>query len=181
MRRLMAYSTSDPNATLAPIRQAGIQQINAAYAPMPSQIMQQMARRGYGSSGAAGDAMYRTGLARAGSIAGLEGGLANSAIQQGQYGAGLGMSLLSAGKGTTSTQASDAFSQNWNKGTGTGTSTSPNMGPSNGLLSTGNALSNLSSLLMLQKVLGGGGGGSSAPGSWGGGTGWATDPNAFGG
>jgi hypothetical protein len=105
VRQLMAYGTqsmTDPTSTLAPMRKAGLQQINQAYSSVPGQVTQQMARRGYGSSGAMGDEMYRTGLARAGAVSGLEGQLADRGIQQQQFGASLSDQLMQALRGTDS-------------------------------------------------------------------------------
>jgi len=186
MTRLLGYSqglTQDPTAALEPIRNAGLDSINKTYAAVPQAVTQQLASRGYGSSGSVGNSLYKVALARGSAINDLEGQLATKGIDQQNFGAQLGERLLNAGKGTASTTSNDSSGYQWGSSAGTGNATTPNNAAANGFLSGGNALSNLSTLLMLQKVLsgGGGGGGGSAPGSWGGGTGWADDPNAFGG
>jgi hypothetical protein len=162
-----AQSMQNPMAALAPIRNAGLQGINQQYAGVPDQVSRAMASRGYGSSGAMGNAMFNTNLQRAGAASGLEGQLATMGQQQSQFGASLGNQLLNTGKGS----ASDAYGTNWNKGTGTGTSTSPDMSLSNGLLSGGNSMTNLSSLSSLYAIINamkGSGGSSSGGGGWGG-------------
>jgi len=127
MNQLMAYGTTsmtDPMGTLAPIRRTGLQQINRTYADIPGQVTRQMSSRGYGSSGAMGNAMFRTGLERAGAISNLEGQLADRGIQQSQFGASLSDQLINAMRGTsTSASANSAMS-----GTSSGTQTQP--GPS---------------------------------------------------
>ena len=127
MRQLMAYGTqsmSDPTGTLSPIRNAGLQQINRTYADVPNQLTRQMATRGYGSSGAMGNALLRTNLERAGAASNLEGQLATQGIQQQQFGASLSDQLINAMRGTsTSTSGSTSMS-----GTSSGTQTQP--GPS---------------------------------------------------
>jgi|SRR5215467_1063883 len=127
MNQLMAYGTTsmtDPMGTLAPIRRTGLQQINRTYADIPGQVTRQMSSRGYGSSGAMGNAMFRTGLERAGAISNLEGQLADRGIQQQQYGASLSDQLINAMRGTTSSFSGDTSTS----GTSSGTQTQP--GPS---------------------------------------------------
>lgn len=143
-------STTNPTAALAPIRNAGLQQINSTYAGVPAQVSRQLAARGYGSSGSAGNAMYQTNLQRANAASGLEGQLAQMAQQQGQFGASLGSQLLSVGKGS----ASDAYGTTWNKGSMTGTSTSPGNELAGGLLGAGGALGDLSKLFGLLSLKG---------------------------
>lgn len=187
MTKLLGYSqglTQDPTAALQPIRNSGLDSINRTYAAVPQAVTQQLANRGYGNSGSLGNSLYKVGLARAGAASDLEGQLATKGIDQQNFGAQLGTQLLNAGKGTTSTSSNDVSGYNWGSsaGTGTGTGTTPNTSLSNALLSGGNGLNNLSTLLMLQKVLSGGGGSDGgAAGSWGGGTGWNSDPNSQGG
>jgi hypothetical protein len=144
MSQLQNYSTSsiaNPQANFAPIRQAGLDQINRSYMDLPQELTQQLSRRGYGSSGQLGNTLFRTGLARSGAVSGFEGSLAQEGINQQNRGATLGTQLLQLGRGTSTT----------------GTSTSPDVGLSGGLLSAGSQLGNISLLMMLQKVLGGGG------------------------
>ena len=140
MKQLLSYSGSsmtDPTAAFAPVRNAGLQQINQAYAGVPGQVAKQMASRGYGSSGAAGDAMYRANLARAGSVSSFEGDLAQKAIEQQNFGSTLGMQLLNAGRGTSTTSSGTTAGTSSSSGTETTTKS--------GL---GEILSNLAKLLM---------------------------------
>jgi hypothetical protein len=160
-------SVNNPTAALSPIRNAGLQGINQQYAAVPDQVARSMASRGYGSSGAMGNAMFNTNLARAGSVAGLEGQLAQMGLQNQQFGASLGNQLLNTGKGS----ASDAYGTTWNKGTGMGTSTTPNTSLASGLLGAGSALGNLGNLAGLYGLLnsmGGVGGGGGILGTGGG-------------
>lgn len=127
MRQLMAYgqqSMQNPMQAMAPIRNAGMQAINATYAQVPNQLSSQMARRGYGSSGTMGNAMLSSNLARANAVSGLEGQLATQGIQQQQYGAGVGQNILNMMRGTT-TSSTGTTSMS---GTSSGTQTQP--GPS---------------------------------------------------
>jgi len=127
MQQLLGYSNksmTDPMGAMAPMRNAGLQNINASYANVPGQISSQMASRGYGSSGAMGDAMLKTNLARAGAQSGFEGQLAQMGQQQQQYGSGLAQQLLNSMKGTTTTADGTTSSS----GTNSGTETKP--GPS---------------------------------------------------
>ena len=143
---LLSYgqnSVANPSALLDPLRQAGLQGINASFAPIPQQIARQMASRGYGSSGAMGDAMVNANIARAGQASNLEGQLAQSAIQQQQFGASLSQSLLNAFKGTSTSSSSSGSSS----GTSQGTSTTPNTMASNGLLGLGSGLTNLAGIM----------------------------------
>ncbi len=135
-------STANPTAALAPIRNAGLQNINTTYAGVPGQVTRQMASRGYGSSGAMGSGMFNTNLARANSVAGMEGQLANMGQQQSQFGASLGNQLLNTGRGSMS----DAFGSNYSTGRTLGTTTTPNNATAAGLLAGGSALGNLAQL-----------------------------------
>jgi hypothetical protein len=131
--QLLSYSQSllDPNSNNA-TRSAGIDQINRNYSTMPGKVQQQLSSRGFGRSGKVGTAMYNVENARLGNLSNFE-------SQLEQQGSSLGMQLLNSGRGTTTTGPSNMAA--------------------NGLMSAGNGLSNLSTLLMLQNVLGGGGGG----------------------
>jgi len=62
-----------------------------------------MAARGYGSSGAMGNSLYKVALGRGGQLSDLEGQLAQAAINQRNFGAGLGQNLVSMLRGSTST------------------------------------------------------------------------------
>lgn len=136
---------NDPTAALAPIRNAGLQGINQTYAGVPQQVTQQLANRGYGSSGATGDALYKVGLSRAGAVSGLEGQLATQGIQQQQFGASLGEQLLNSLKGSTTSTSGTTSTD----GSTTGTETKP--GPS--IFGT---IAGLGSMLFGMPVAGGG-------------------------
>lgn len=175
MQMLQAYSSksmSDPTAALAPIRNAGLQGINQSYAAVPGQVAQQLASRGYGSSGAMGDAQYKVGLARAGAAAGLEGQLATQGIQQQQFGASLGQQLLNSLKGSSTSTS--------------GTSSSSTAGTSNEV-DTKPGPSIFSSIAGLMGTIAGaatgvgGLGGLFGGGGGGGGGDYSFDPNSTGG
>lgn len=121
---------TDPTAALAPIRNAGLQGINETYAGVPQQVTQQLANRGYGSSGATGDALYKVGLSRAGAVSGLEGQLATQGIQQQQFGASLGEQLLNSLKGTSSTGTTSGSTSGTTTTDGSTTGTQTQPGPS---------------------------------------------------
>jgi hypothetical protein len=140
MSQLGQYSSAsmaNPMSTFDAMRGPGLDKINRQYDLMPQQLTTQMARRGYGSSGAMGNTMFQTQLARAGAVNNFEGQLAQMAADRQQQGASLGTSLLNLGRGNQ----------------GTGSYTTPDMSLSNGLMSGGNGLSNLSTLLMLRNIL----------------------------
>lgn len=141
--RLLAYSNdsiTNPQAGIAPIRQAGLDNINRSYMDVPTRLSSQFASRGYGSSGDFGSSLARNEYQRGGAISGFEGQLAEMANSQRNYGASLGEQLLQSGRGSTTT------------GTGSGN------GAASGFLSGGSALSNISLLATLSKLLKGGGG-----------------------
>jgi hypothetical protein len=146
MDRLSKFSTDsidNPQAGFAPIKNAAVDNVNRNYMSLTPRISKQFASRGYGSSGGLGDTMLQTEFARGGDLSQLEGQFADRALTQRNFGANLGANLLNFGKGSSSS----------------GTSTGPDMSLSNGLLSAGNGISNLSTLLMLSNVLKGGGAG----------------------
>lgn len=153
LSKFSSDSISNPSAGLAPIKNAAVDNVNRNYMSVAPRLNKSFASRGYGSSGGLGDAMLQTEFARGGDLSKLEGDFADRAISRQNFGAGLGESLLSFGRGATST----------------GTSTGPDTSLSNGLLSGGNALENLSRLLMLSNVLKGGGSGAGQQPA---GTGW---------
>ena len=64
---------SDPGAGLQPLRTAAISGINRRYTEAPGVISQQLARRGYGKSGLAGDMLYRVESDRLRDLTSLEG------------------------------------------------------------------------------------------------------------
>jgi len=137
MNNLLNYSStsmSDPTAALKPIQNAGLNSINQTYATAPGTVAQQMAKRGYGSSGTMGDAMFNTGLARANAVSNFQGSLATDAINQQNFGATLGEQLLNTGKGTSTT------------GDTTSNSNTNSTQTSSGL---GDILGSLASLLMM--------------------------------
>ena len=135
-------SMSNPEAGMAPIKNAATDQINRNYMNAPARLSSQFGSRGYGSSGSFGNSLYQTEMARGGDLSNLEGQFAQSAINQKNFGANLGAQLLNYGKGSTSTN------------------TSPDMSLAAGLGAGANGLSNLSTLLMLSKSLNGSPGGS---------------------
>ena len=79
-------------------------------------------------------------LARLNDLSSFQSQMNQYILQRQQQAAGLGESMLAAGRGVSSQQT--------------------NAGPASGLMSGGNALSNLSTLMMLQNVLKGSGSGS---------------------
>lgn len=170
---------TNPTAAMSPIRNAGLQGINQAYASVPGQVAKQMASRGYGSSGAAGNAMYSTNLARAGAVSGLEGQLANMGLQQSQFGAGLGEQLLNSLKGTTaSTSGTSSMS-----GTSSGSQTQPGPSIFSSLLGSAAGIMGLGGALGWKPFGSSGGSGSGAysPGSAPVGQGgYSYDPNSWG-
>lgn len=136
--QLLSFSgdtVSDPTAGLRPIQAAGEEQINASYGNIPRIISEQMARRGYGSSGSFGNTMYQTQLGRLSSLSQLRGQMAGLASDRQMQAAGLGDRLLSTVSGRTQT------------------GTSPDYSGGNALMSTGNAFNNIGMLLMMQKML----------------------------
>jgi hypothetical protein len=151
MNQLLSYSASsmsNPMQMLAPIQNAGLQSINQSFASVPSQVAQQMASRGYGSSGSAGDAMYNANLARSGAVSNFQGQISSDAINQMNNGASLGEQLLNTGKGTSSTGTSSGTTSGTADTSGSSTTTTSGLG---------NILSSLSSLLMLSSPSSGGG------------------------
>lgn len=151
-QQLLGYSDQllrDPSAGTSQIRQAGLNTINNNYDQLPGQISQQLASRGFGKSGQLGQGLYSVANDRLNTLSNYQAQMNKFILDRQSQGAALGQDLLSANRGTTSTQS----------GSSTGTGTQPGSMAANGLLSAGNGLSNLSTLLMLQKVLGGGGGG----------------------
>ena len=148
IQRLQGYSTQsmeNPEAGFAPIKNAAVDQINRNYMDVPSRLSKQFASRGYGSSGSFGNSLYQTELARGGDLSNLEGQFAGKAIDQKNYGASLGQSLLNFGRTTSTTNVAAPGSI------------------------FGNTLKSLSSLLMLGGSLASGSGGGSGGGGGGGG------------
>jgi hypothetical protein len=138
MAQLQAYSTqsmNDPSAGFAPIRQAGLDNINRTYMDVPNQVASQLAARGYGSSGSMGNSLYRVALQRGGAVSDFEGNLASKAIDQRNTGASLAQQLLSLNRGTTTT------------------GTTPDTSLSNAFGTGGSALSNISALMMFNNYL----------------------------
>lgn len=115
MDSLQNYSTqsmSNPTAQLAPIQNAGLDQINQQYASVPNTVSTQLASRGYGSSGLMGNSLTQVANAKAGAMSSFNGQLASDAVQQSQFGGTLANQLLNTGKGSsgTSTGFSDGSS-----------------------------------------------------------------------
>lgn len=151
MSQLQNYSTSaiqGPDAGLKPMKTAATDSINRNYAKAPMRLASNFASRGYGSSGSFGDSMFNTEMSREGDLSDLEGKFAGMALDQKNKGASLGEQLLQMGRGSTTT--------------GTG----PNMATGNGLMSAGNGLENISTMLMMSKLLKGGGGSAPGGGEW---------------
>lgn len=94
---------NDPSAGLQPIQQAGMEQINSSYGNIPQVISASMAKRGYGSSGSMGDAMYKAQLARLGSQSQFQGQMANLSSQRQFQAGGLMDDLLRTQIGSTGT------------------------------------------------------------------------------
>lgn len=159
MDNLQGYSTesmNDPTKQLAPIRNAGLDQINQEYASVPNTVSTQLASRGYGSSGLEGSALTSVANAKAGSQSDLEGQLSSDAINQQNFGASLAEQLLNTGKG------SSTFTSGQTSTAGTGTSQTTSSG-------LGGILGSLAQLLMMAPKLGGGGSNGSGSGVSGGG------------
>jgi hypothetical protein len=158
-------SMNNPTAMLAPIRNAGLSNINQEYNGVPQQVTQQLASRGFGSSGATGEDLYTVANAKSGAQASLEGQLAQLGVQQSQFGASLGEQLLNTGKGSTSTSTGTSTTNGTSSMTGT--STGPNTMAANGLSSLGSSItSGLGTSASgtqgwLAKLLGGSGAGNS--------------------
>jgi len=173
-RQLLDYQSNllrDPAAGTGAINSAGVNRINTNYDQLPGQISQQLASRGFGKSGELGQSLYSVGNERLNALSNFQSQMNQLILGRQAQGAALGQDLLNANRGSTTTSNS----------TSTGTSTGPGNMAANGLLSAGNGLSNLSTLLMLQKILKPGGGGYSetssptwglptagSPGDWGG-------------
>ena len=133
----------NPTQGLAPMKLAATDQINRNYASMPKTVANSLSGMGFGASGKLGTAMYNTAAARSGDLTNLEGQYGLMAVNQANEGASLSEQLLNSSRGS---------------------STSGYGSPGIALQSAGNGLSNLSTLLMLKKVLGQNGG-SSGPNS----------------
>ena len=137
-RKLLGYSDGLMDGT-GPQVMTGLNQINQGFAQMPGKITSQLAGKGFGKSGKLGTALYDTENARLNSQSQFRGQMAGQ-------GASLGEQLLSMGRGQSTT--------------------TPGGPLSDGLMSGGNALQNLSTLLMLKNVLGGQNSGSGPVGGY---------------
>jgi len=89
---------------LQPLRTAAISGINRRYTEAPGVISQQLARRGYGKSGLAGDMMYRVESDRLRDLTGLEGMWAELLGNREMQGLSLAQQLLGMSAGQTGTQ-----------------------------------------------------------------------------
>ncbi len=139
-KRLLDYSggmMSNPSAGLEPMKTASSDRINRRYSAMPGKISQNMASRGYGSSGSFGNTMYQSEQARSGEMSDLDSLMTQLALGRQDQGATIGQNLLRMGQGTTST----------------GTGTQPGNMAANGLMSAGNGMENIATLLMMNKIL----------------------------
>lgn len=153
--QLANYSSglmTDPSAGVAPMRTTAEDDLNRRYAAMPGQISQQMAARGYGSSGSFGNTMYQSGYQRSGQMSDLDSQFAQMILNQKNKGADLSSQLLNMTRGSTST------------------GTTPDTSMPDAFMSAGNGLSNISTLFALSKLMKGGGlGGGGGSGLGGGG------------
>jgi hypothetical protein len=137
-QQLMSYSgdlMSNPSKGLQPMKTAGADKINRRYAAMPGKISQNMASRGYGSSGDFGNTMFQTEFARSGEMSDLESLFSQMTLDRQDRGAQIGQNLLAQGSGSTTT------------------GTIPGDSAGSALQSAGNGLGNLSTLMMLSKIL----------------------------
>lgn len=135
---------TNPEQGIAPIRRAGLDNINRTYMDVAPRLASKFAARGYGSSGDFGSSLAQTEYQRGGAMSDFEAQIAQLINGNRNYGASLGTQLLNSGKGSTST------------------STGPDTGFGDALQSTGNGLGNISTLLTLSKLLKGGGSGGNA-------------------
>ena len=138
---------TDPAAGTQATNLNGIDAINQQYQQMPGQVSQQLAARGFGQSGKLGTAMYNVANAKATAQSGWQSSMANLVSNRQMQGASLADQLLMANRGTTTNS----------------TTTGPNTSLANALMSAGNGLGNLSSLMGLQNVLNGNGNGYPSP------------------
>lgn len=141
MSQLQDYSTNsinNPSSMLQPIENSGLGAINQSYNGASQQVTQQLASRGFGSSGATGEDLYNVANAKAGAQGNLQGQLAQDAVNQSQFGASLGEQLLNTGKGSTS--STTGTSTTTGSSTGTGSTTGPNTMLANGLSTLGSSL-----------------------------------------
>lgn len=144
MEQLKGYaggSMSNPNGMIQPMKTAALDGLNQSFIDAPRAATQQLAARGFGSSGDMGSSLFRVALAKAGSQSQLDQNFSKMALDQGNFGASLSRDLLNSMKGSHST------------------TTGPPMGAANGLASAGGDLNNISMIMMLNKMLKGGGGG----------------------
>lgn len=104
VRSRLDQTLSDPGAGLQPLRTAAISGINRRYAEAPGVISQQLARRGYGKSGLAGDMMYRVESDRLRDLTSLEGMWAELLGNREMQGLSLAQQLLGMSAGRTGTE-----------------------------------------------------------------------------
>jgi hypothetical protein len=157
--QLHSFGTSlltDPSSGLQPIKQAGEESINNSYGNIPQVISSSLAKRGYGSSGSMGDSLYKTQLARLGSLSQYQGQFANLVSNRQLAGGSLMDQLMQTQVGSDQTKKTVDPSQFFS------------------------ALGSLGSLLMPNGIpgLGGGGGGEGSGAVTG--TGQYMPPNVFG-
>jgi hypothetical protein len=136
--RLLGYSgdlMTNPGKGLQPIKTASADRINRRYQTMPGKISQNMASRGYGSSGDMGNTMFQTEFARSGEMSDLDSLMSQLMLDQQNKGATIGQNLLRMGQGSE------------------GEGTQPGNMAANGLMSAGNGMENIASMLMMSKIL----------------------------
>lgn len=152
-RQLLDYQSSltrDPAAGTGAINSAGVNQINRNYDALPGRISTQLASRGFGSSGQAGDQFYQAGNDRLNNLSNFQSQMNQLILNRQSQGAALGTDLLNANRGTTSNISGTS--------SGTGTSTGPDTSASNlfgtlaGAASSASPLNSLAQLLMLSKT-----------------------------
>lgn len=93
-KTLNDYLTTGPDLT--PLETSGTDAINKSYKAIGDRLKQSLASRGFGNSGASGEADLATELGRAGSIGNLESHLKGTALQQMLQALGLGNSFAFA-------------------------------------------------------------------------------------
>ena len=132
--KLLGFSGSildNPSAGMEGMKINGIDQINRNYAQMPDLVSRTLAARGFGKSGKLGTAMFNTSAARLGTLGDFQSQFNQMVLNRQMQAAGLSEQLLNSGRGSTTNAGG--------------------VGP--GLMSAGNGLENLSTLLMLSNVL----------------------------
>ena len=102
---------TSPDAGLAPLKAAGVGEINKQYQSLPDQIQAGLSSRGMGRSGQNTQLQTQAELGRAGAIGGFEGQWANLVSQRQLQAASLSDQLLAIARGisTTGSQSGTQF------------------------------------------------------------------------